>query len=421
MILWLFLALMTAGAVFAVWWPLARRQPAVRSGSDVAVYRDQLDEIERDAAANLIGGVEAEAARIEVSRRLIAASEKAAAPAAPTAAAWLYRRSSLAAAILLLTVGAGALYLRLGSPNLAPVSMDAEASGRSLPQGIEQTVAEVEAFLEKNPRNGRGWELLAPVYIRLGRFEDAVKARRNALEILGPDAARLGDLGEAIYMAAGGVVTPEARDLFVRAEAADERDVMAQYYLGLGAKQEGRREEAVKRWRTIIEAAPKDAEYLPMINNALARIDQNEAPRGGAAPPDHDGSAMEGMVERLAERLKKDGSNVSGWVQLVRSYRVLAKTDKAAAAIADARAALAGNPESLQQFNQGLRSLETGADSAPAPDQVASASRDPNEPGPNAEAIAAASKMTSTERNGMIEGMVSRLAERMAGNGSDVE
>jgi len=73
MILWLFLALMTAGAVFAVWWPLARRQPAVRSGSDVAVYRDQLDEIERDAAADLIGGVEAEAARIEVSRRLIAA------------------------------------------------------------------------------------------------------------------------------------------------------------------------------------------------------------------------------------------------------------------------------------------------------------------------------------------------------------
>jgi cytochrome c-type biogenesis protein CcmH len=421
MILWLFLALMTVGAVFAVWWPLARRQPAVRSGSDVAVYRDQLDEIERDAAADLIGGVEAEAARIEVSRRLIAASEKAAATAAPTAPAWLYRRSSLAAAILLLTVGAGALYLRLGSPNLAPVSMDAEASGRSLPQGIEQTVAEVEAFLEKNPRNGRGWELLAPVYIRLGRFEDAVKARRNALEILGPDAARLGDLGEAIYMAAGGVVTPEAKDLFVRAEAADDRDVMAQYYLGLGAKQEGRREEAVKRWRTIIETAPKDAEYLPMINNALARIDQKEAPRAGSAPPDHDGSAMEGMVERLAERLKKDGSNVSGWVQLVRSYRVLAKADKAAAAIADARAALAGNPESLQQFNQGLRSLETAADSAPAPDQVASASSDPNAPGPNAEAIAAASKMTSAERNGMIEGMVSRLAERMAGNGSDVE
>ena len=75
MILWLIFALMTLAAVLAVWWPLARRQKAVRSGSDVAVYRDQLDEIDRDEAASLIGSVEAEAARVEVSRRLIAAAE----------------------------------------------------------------------------------------------------------------------------------------------------------------------------------------------------------------------------------------------------------------------------------------------------------------------------------------------------------
>lgn len=138
-----------------------------------------------------------------------------------------------------------------------PASLDAEASGQSLPEGIEQTVAEVEAFLEKNPRNGRGWELLAPVYIRLGRFDDAAKARRNALEIFGPDAARLGDLGEAIFMAAGGVVTPEAKDLFTRAEAADSRDVMAQYYLGLAAKQEGRKDEAERRWQALIDLRQK--------------------------------------------------------------------------------------------------------------------------------------------------------------------
>ena len=85
---------MTLGAVVAVWWPLARRQGPVRSGSDIAVYRDQLDEIHRDQAASLIGNVEAEAARVEVSRRLIAAAETAkaisAAPA-PGLAGW-YRR-----------------------------------------------------------------------------------------------------------------------------------------------------------------------------------------------------------------------------------------------------------------------------------------------------------------------------------------
>ena len=62
MILWPILALMTLMAVAAVWWPLARRKKSVGSGSDVAVYRDQLDEIDRDEAAGLVGGVEAEAA-----------------------------------------------------------------------------------------------------------------------------------------------------------------------------------------------------------------------------------------------------------------------------------------------------------------------------------------------------------------------
>src|SRR6202790_4935758 len=126
MILWPILTLMTLGAVIAVWWPLARRQGSVRSGSDIAVYRDQLDEIDRDQAASRIGNVEAEAARVEVSRRLIAAAEtaKAASAAAAPGPASRYRFVTLAAAIVLLPLGAAVTYLSLGSPNLVPVSMN---------------------------------------------------------------------------------------------------------------------------------------------------------------------------------------------------------------------------------------------------------------------------------------------------------
>jgi cytochrome c-type biogenesis protein CcmH len=67
--------MMTVAAIFAVLWPLARRDGDWRSGSDVAVYRDQLDEIERDRAAGLIAEPEAAAAQVEVSRRLIAAAD----------------------------------------------------------------------------------------------------------------------------------------------------------------------------------------------------------------------------------------------------------------------------------------------------------------------------------------------------------
>ena len=424
---------MTLAAVFAVWWPLARRQRLARSGSDVAVYRDQLEEIDRDEAASLIGNVEADAARVEVSRRLIAAAEtaKAASAVAVPVAAGKYRWATLAAAITLIPLGAGVTYLSLGSPNLVPISMNAATSGQPLPGGIENTVAEVETYLESNPKNGRGWELLAPVYLRLGRFDDAVRARRNALEIFGPDAARLGDLGEAIVMASNGVVTPEAKGLFERANATDPEDVMAQYYLGLNAKQEGRRDEAVKRWTALVSGAREGAEWLPLVKNALARIDEKgpsaiaAAPSAaGVAPPEHSGGTIEAMVERLAERLKKDGSDVPGWIQLVRSYRVLGKADKVNAAIADAHTALANDQEAVQRLDQGLAGLEAEASArasgpgatAPVPPATSIAPK-----GPNASQVAAAAQMAPAERNGMIEGMVARLAQKMAENGSDVD
>jgi cytochrome c-type biogenesis protein CcmH len=111
MILWPIFALMTVGAVIAVWLPLARRQRSVRSGTDIAVYRDQLEEIDRDEAASLIGNVEAEAARVEVSRRLIAAAE-AAKPQTLSRhlPAGLYRRATVAAAVILLPLGAGDVF-----------------------------------------------------------------------------------------------------------------------------------------------------------------------------------------------------------------------------------------------------------------------------------------------------------------------
>src|ERR1700731_2593389 len=383
MILWPIFALMTLVAIFAVGWPLARRQKADRSGGGIAVYRDQLDEIDRDQAPSLIGGVGGEAGGVEVRRPLIPAAEpaKAASAVAAPGPAGRYRFVTLAAAIVLLPLGAAVTYLSLGSPNLVPVSMNAESGGKLLPEGIEETVAEVEKYLEANPRNGRGWELLAPVYLRLGRFDDAVTARRTALEIFGPDAARLGDLGEAIIMASNGTVTPEAKGLFERANAADPDDVMAQYYLGLSAKQEGRRDEAEKRWTALVSGAREGAEWLPLVKDALARIDQkspsvvvaapasstaNVAPKGPSAsevaaaaqmaPAERNGM-IEGMVARLAQKMAENGADVEGWLRLIKAYSVLGERDKELAAAANARSALAGNSDNLRRIGELAKEL----------------------------------------------------------------
>src|SRR5215216_2123357 len=119
MTLWVVFALMTAVAACAVLWPLGRGRRPATSGSDLAVYQDQLAEIERDRAANRIADREAEAARVEVSRRLLAAADTVPAEARepPGSAAWR-RRAAAFAALVLFPLGAIALYLVLGSPNL---------------------------------------------------------------------------------------------------------------------------------------------------------------------------------------------------------------------------------------------------------------------------------------------------------------
>ena len=409
MILTFIFALMTAAAMLAVLWPLRKRSKAGRAGSDVEVYRDQLEEIERDHAAGRIGKPEADAARVEVSRRLITAvdsvrDEKVVADAAP---AIRRRRMVAAVALLLLPVCAGSLYFILGSPGIPTLPLAERLDDASEQRSIEGMVAQVEAYLERNPQDGRGWEVVAPVYMKLGRYDDAVKARRHALEILGPDAARLGDLGEAMVLAANGIVTAEAKALFERAAALDREDVMAQYYLGLAAKQDGRRDEAEKTWRALLERAPRGAPWVSLVQNALARIDEKTVPvTGDAASAEHSGGSVQGMVERLAQRLKQDGSNLDGWIQLVRSYRVLGQADKATAAIADAKVALVGEPEKLRQFDEAIKGLNQPA-AGPA--------------GPSAQDVAATAKLAPEQQSAMIQNMVDRLAERLKTESSDFD
>ena len=104
-------------------------------------------------------------------------------------------------------------------------------------------MAQVEAHLEKNPADGRGWNVLAPVLARLGRYDEAVRAYRNSITYNGERSERRADLGEALAAAAGGVVTAEAKAEFERAVALNADEVKASYFLGLAAEQDGRGSE----------------------------------------------------------------------------------------------------------------------------------------------------------------------------------
>ena len=366
MTLWFGVALMTAAAVWAVLWPLARRRSDLRGGSDVAVYRDQLAEIERDRAAGLIAENEAASAQVEVSRRLIAAADaQAPGPADAVSATWR-RRSVAVAALILLPLGAAALYVALGSPSLPDQPLAARLADARGNPSIDTLITQVEDHLTRHPEDGRGWEVVAPVYLRLGRFEEAVKARRNAVKLNGATTERESALGEALVFAANGVVTAEAKAAFERAIALDANGVQARYFLGLAAEQDGDRTQAAATWRALIAAAPPDAPWLDLLRSALARVEGPAGGGGAASGPSVDTSddqaavqlspeqrktMIEGMVNRLSERLHRDGADVDGWLRLVRSYMVLGEPDKARAAVVDARRALAGDAVKLRRLD----------------------------------------------------------------------
>src|SRR3954462_928931 len=197
MALWLVFALMTAAAIFAVLWPRGRTHAPAAAGNDIAVYRDQLDEIARDRATGLIGEAEAEAARVGVSRRLIAAADSKVPNATDSASGGtLPRRAAALGVLIVLPALAAALYLKLGSPQLPGQPLAARATTPLPNRTLDTLVAQVEEHLAKNPDDGHGWEVVAPVYMRLGRFDDAVKARRNALRLNGGRAVRGGGPGE---------------------------------------------------------------------------------------------------------------------------------------------------------------------------------------------------------------------------------
>jgi cytochrome c-type biogenesis protein CcmH len=370
MMLWLMLALMTAAALGAVIWPLARARALQAAGSDLAVYRDQLEEIERDRADGRIGHDEFEAARVEVSRRLLGAAN-AIEPGTPDTAPGGGRRiAALIVTIVGIPLISGSLYAVLGSPDLPGEPIASRDFGGGQGNSIAALIARIETHLEDNPKDGRGWEVLAPVYMKLERYDDAVKARRNALNLLGATAEREVDLGEALTSAAGGVVTADAKAAFERAIALEANSFKAMFYLGLAAQQDGDGNTAARIWRDLIAKAPADAPWLTVVRQSLASVERPGATSPGPQPddiaaaremtPEARNQMIRGMVERLAAHLHEDGSDVAGWLRLLRAYMVLGERDKARLAAGEARGVLAREPEKLKVLDEGIRDLGVG-------------------------------------------------------------
>lgn len=371
MSLWLLLGAMTLTALALLLWPLLRRHDRIRARPeyDLSVYRAQLDELEREQARGLLGSAEAEAARLEIQRRILAADADRDRRPPPTPRFGL-RTASAALLLIGFPLLCGALYLQLGRPGLPDRPFAQRAEERRALAAAEQgeqpaaLIGRLEERVASAPEDLEGWLRLGGAYATAERFDQAADAYRRAIA-LQPDVAALhAALAEALALSADGIVTGPAQAAIERALELDPKEPRARFYHALELAQRGERQQALDAWVRLAADSPADAPWLPAVRQragalaedlgldpadvlpepkAPAVAAEEAAPAGPDAaqaqamadlPPEEREAAIRDMVEGLAARLEQQPEDIQGWRMLARSYRVLGKPAKAAEASA---------------------------------------------------------------------------------------
>lgn len=398
-VFWIAVAVVSAGVALCVAAPLLRAGQRIgrerQASYDIAVYRDQLAEIDRDKDAGRLSETEAAAARSEIERRMLRtfdsradrgladsadeaeATDRASGPAFPLAVGLVIAAASVA------------IYLNVGQPGLgdAPLAgrtdvaeaRRAAASGATAGGGEGPAmIAQLKSRLNANPNDVTGWVMLARTHRALGQHMEAVQAFEKAIEVSGDraPAEMISDYGEALVFEAFGTVSPRAVATFEQALARDPKDVKSRFYIAAARAQSGDYKGAVALWRGLSADAPPDAPWLETVRERISEAAMrggflpmtvepegtvastpgasgvSGAIAGDARPTQEDVAAVQAMeaedrtafiqsmVARLAEKMEANPDDVDGWVRLGRAYKVIGEGEKSQAAFGRAKARL---------------------------------------------------------------------------------
>lgn len=389
--IWVLFAALTLGTVATLAWPVARGQRSAQTDSeaDQAVYREQLGEVDRDLNDGLISTAEADTARIEIKRRLLAANRRG--EKSTTQDAPMLRMATVAGIAVIVPFTTLAVYLAIGSPQQGATPMEqrrADALEHPDQADLGMLIEQLSERLREDPDSTEGWILLARSYRQMNRLGEAVSAYRRALSTGVQDPVVYAEFGDALVAANGGTVPPEAVEVFQAVLRVDREEPRARFYIGLSRAQAGDTNDAIAIWRDLTASAPSGAPWLNMVREQMGQVAMSanimpmavtprhpldavagvapvtaaESQTADVAPPaDEDDfrpdvSALEGrfsgdeltmiqeMVGGLEARLEFGEEDYDGWMQLARSYGVLGDSQKGAAAY---RRALELRPDAI--------------------------------------------------------------------------
>ncbi len=385
-------------AIGLVLFPLFRRRSDIpmpgRGDYDIAVYQDQLKEVDRDLERNLLDQDQAEAIRTEIKRRMLDAmpQDSGISPSVAVPSPF-QRRALIAAIVVLLPLGAFSLYFYLGVPGLPGVPFAERTAPAKTPvisDRDRKLLGDLAARMEKSPDNVDGWLLLGRSYSSLGLYTKAVNVYKRALKLAPGRVDIRSDYGEALVLAAKYVVSADAEEIFTGVLKTDPLDFRARYYLGLARAQHGDVAGAVQDWFDILAVAPKDAPWRASVKKVIAAAAKginldlsklkpsakalelakisvaksvgspvkeptsSDVSAINAMPKDKRDALILSMVKRLATRMENNPDDAEGWRRLARAYEVLGRTEDAKQA--RARADIAANAGAAKGKNKGKKS-----------------------------------------------------------------
>jgi len=392
MVFWLVCAAMVVGVTLLMIMPFLRPKEIVDENPDITIYRAQLDEIDRDLERALIAPDEAERAKAEIARRLIAANREN----RPKDGREGPNRLVMAL-IALVMLGSGfGLYWAVGAPGYpdlplqarlaASAEMRANRPGQDaleavapapppvdLPEDYRNAIAQLRDIAPTRPDDLEVWRRLAIHEVELRNYASAADAQAQVIAIKGDDAtiadhARLLDL---LVVSAGGLVSPEAEAVIRYILDREDRNVAARYYLGLLYNQTDRADLALRFWRDIIETGDPNnfhiASARAQVSDAAFRAGVEYAPPEARGPsfeqmdaasemsPEDRAAMIGGMVAGLANRLANEGGPAQDWARLIRAYGVLGEEDAARAVWEEAQQVFVSSMRGMEILTNAAR------------------------------------------------------------------
>jgi cytochrome c-type biogenesis protein CcmH len=391
--LWPFFIILILGSIGVLLLPFLRSKAAEapeRADYDMVVYRSQLAEIDQEIESGLLTPDQADAARAEVHRRMLAAEDAELETPAARRDNHRFHMAAVIACAVILPVGAASLYGFLGSPGLSGKPYAWRLTHD--PAFVAASSADKLAALLQESPTAAGYKKLGEIYFDARDYEKAADAGRRAVELGASDSTTWSELGESIVMANGGAVVPEALMAFTNSLGIDASNPRSRFYIGLAESQIGNLQQAVGIWRDLEKSADPNASWRPLVEAHVTAIakqggfdPQTVAPQppsvaalnvalkamtnamhiqAGAQPAprvrdtagmppsagtDDQNTMIRAMVARFAERMKSSPNDKAGWERLAHAYTVLGENDKAREAAEHAASLGSGMPRATAQ------------------------------------------------------------------------